>query len=66
MDGITLVHDIEYETNPKCKLEPGDDHSTETITNRIFADEAEAIDWAKRHGYKIVRTIWRDWPDGDK
>ena len=39
---------------------------TETITNRIFADEAEAIDWAKRHGYKIVRTIWRDWPDGDK
>ena len=66
MDGITLVHDIEYETNPKCKLEPGDDRSTETITNRIFADEAEAADWTKRHGYKIVRTIWRDWPDEDK
>ena len=66
MKGITLVHDIEYETNPKCKLEPGDDRSTETITNRIFADEAEATDWAKRHGCKIVRTIWRDWPDGEK
>ena len=66
MDGITLVHDIEYETNPKCKLELGDDRSTETITNRIFADEAGAIDWAKRHGYKIVRTIWRDWLDEDK
>ena len=62
MDGIALVHDIEYETNPKCKLEPGDDRSTETITNRVFADEAGATDWTKRHGYKIVRTIWRDWP----
>lgn len=66
MDGITLVHDIEYETNPKCKLEPGDDHATETITNRIFPDEREAADWVGRHGYKIVRTIWRDWPDEDK
>lgn len=63
MKGVSLVHDIEYESNPKCKLEPGDDHSTETITNRVFADEAEATDWTKRHGYIIVRTIWRDWPD---
>lgn len=63
MKGVALIHDIEYETNLKCKLEPSDDHSIETITNRIFADEAEATDWAKRHGYKIVRTIWRDWPD---
>lgn len=66
MNGISLVHDIDYETNPKCKIEPADDRSKETITGRIFANGTEAEDWARRHGYTIVKDIWRDWPDEDK